>query len=43
MSQDWVDGLAVMSIESELLRALDVTTLINEFAHEKSRQRKFFN
>ena len=41
MSQDRLDDLAVMSIESDMLRALDVTTLIDEFAHEKSRQGKF--
>ena len=31
-----LDHLAEMIIESDLLRALDVTTLIDEFAHEKS-------
>ena len=41
MSQDRLDDLAVMSIESDMLRALYVTTLIDEFAHEKSLQRKF--
>lgn len=41
MSQDRLDDLAVMSIESDLLRALDVTALIDDFAHEKSRQRTF--
>jgi len=41
MSQDRLDDLAVMSIESDLLRALNVTTLIDEFAHENSQQRKF--
>ena len=41
MNQDRLDDLEVMIIESNLLRALDVTTLIDEFAHDKTRQRKF--
>src|SRR6218665_3002814 len=38
----WIINLAVMSIESDLLRALDVTTLIGEFAHESENQQRQF-
>src|SRR6218665_3411108 len=41
-SQYRLDHLAVMSIESDLLRALDVTTLIDEFAHESENQQQQF-
>jgi len=41
MSRDRLYDLEVMSIESDLLRDLDVTALIDDFAHEKSRQRTF--
>ena len=41
-SQYWLDHLAVMIIESNLLSSLGVTTLIDEFAHEnENQQRKF--
>src|SRR6218665_598740 len=41
-SQCRLDHLAMMIIESDLIRALDVTTLIDEFAHEnENQQRKF--
>ena len=41
MSQNRLDDLAVMSIESQLLRALDVTALIDDFARVKYRQQTF--
>src|SRR6218665_384101 len=41
-SQYRLDHLTMMIIESDLIRALDVTTLIDEFAHEnENQQRKF--
>ena len=41
-SQYWLDHLAVLIIESDLLGALDVITLIDEFAHEnENKQLKF--
>ena len=41
-SQYRLDHLAVMSIESDLLRVLDVTTLIDEFVHENENQQRQF-
>ena len=41
-SQYRLDHLAVMIIESDFLRALDVTTLIYAFAHENENQQTNF-
>src|SRR6218665_2598038 len=41
-SQYRLDHLAVMIIESDLIRALDVTTLIDEFAHDNEKSTTTF-
>lgn len=41
MHQDRLIDLSVMCIESDLLRDLDVTSVIDEFAKEKSRMKSF--
>lgn len=38
MLQDRLNGLAILSIESEMLELLDYKTLINNFAAKKARR-----
>ena len=38
MLQDRLNGLAILSIESEMLELLDYKTLINNFAYQKARK-----
>src|SRR6266536_145142 len=41
MGQERLNMLLIMSIESELLRAIDFTELINEFATVKARKNRY--
>ena len=41
MNQNRLDNLTVMSIEHELLRKIDISSIINEFARAKSRKCNF--
>ena len=41
MSQDRLNSLALLSIESQLARALDFKDLIRDFANKKTRQWAF--
>ena len=39
MGQKRLNSLALMSIEHELLRAIDISSIIDKFAHANSRKR----
>ena len=41
MSEDRLNYLAIMSIESDITKQLDYSDVINEFANAKSRKRCF--
>lgn len=38
MGQERLNSLMIMSIEREIMQQIDISTLINEFAHIKCRQ-----
>jgi len=38
MSQERLSGLAILSIEKELLEEIDYTKIINNFASKKNRK-----
>jgi len=35
MQQDWLSGLAILSIENAVARELDVSKIIDDFASQK--------
>ena len=39
MGQERLNNLSIMSIEYELLRNMETTSIINEFAYDKSRKK----
>lgn len=41
MGQNRLNNLILMSIEHELLREIDISSIINIFAHVKSRKCNF--
>ena len=38
MGQERLSGLAILSIENDRARKLDFTTIVNEFAEQKTRK-----
>lgn len=41
MSQERLNGLAILCIEKDVLESLDIETIINDFASTKSRMKRF--
>ena len=41
MGQKWLASLAVLSIESQLLRSIDFYSVIDIFAENKARRKSF--
>ena len=41
IAQERLDSLAIISIENEAARALDLAELVDQFAAAKARKRKF--
>ena len=41
MGQERLSSLAILSIESEILRAIDMTDVVEKFIHQKARKKSF--